>query len=209
MMKNTNRYVSTLFSFLLLVSATSVQAAPGESFIGFGYGTTSVDTGITPVTASLDEDDTGFKFFGGHQINNNIIIEGFYANLGEATLSGNAGDTFIIDGALLQFLVNNASLSAEGTALGVSALVGGNVSDSFSIFGKLGLAKWDLDLTASGTGVGTSSTSEDGTDIFFGLVASYRFNKDWSIRGDFDKYKFGGDVDTDVDMLSVNIVKWF
>lgn len=205
-MNNNYTVTPALLVFLSTLFASSVQAAAGESYIGFGYGTTSTETGVTPVTASLDEDDSGFKLFGGHQMNDNLAIEGFYADLGEATVSGDAGDTFIYGGILYQFLVNNGKLAYEGTVLGANALLSLPVSDSFSLFGKLGMALWEVDVTASGSGISSSSASDDGTDFFYGVGASYRFNQDWSVRGEYDMYNFD---DGDVDMLSVNIVKWF
>jgi OOP family OmpA-OmpF porin len=192
------------FAFTSSFSAT--HAAQNDWYIGAGYGSSSVDTGITAVTASLDEEDTGFRLFAGLKLNKNISIEGFYADLGESSLTGNTGDTFIIDGVLYGFLVDNAAITAKAKVFGFNGLFALPLNDRFSLFGKLGLANWQYDATVSGSGIASGSFSDDGTDFFYGAGASYAINNDWSVRGEYNLYDFDGD---DVDMLSINILRSF
>lgn len=198
--------LSLLLSFILTIAYIPIYAAPGSVYVGAGYGTTSADTGVTAITATLDEDDSGFKLFVGRKMDKYFAIEGFYADFGEASLTGNTGDTFIIDGFVFAFGIDNAAIISEATAIGFNGLFSLPITDKFSVFGKLGLIRWDYEITASGSGVPSQTTSDDGTDSFFGFGASYKINDDWSIRGDYDLYEID---DGDVDMLSLNIIKSF
>ncbi|MGD2119250.1 MAG: outer membrane beta-barrel protein [Chromatiales bacterium] len=200
-------FASSIAATLLAVSATS-QAADNQWYVGIGGGWTDTDTGISSLTgtASLDEEDTGYKIFAGYNFNENIALEGFYVDLGEATLTGNNGDTFVLGGTTYAFTVNNARVSSEGTAFGVGGKFTYPFNETFNVFGKLGLAFWDIDGTVSGSGLATSSVDDDGTDAYFGVGAGLKFADSWEVRAEAERYDFGGD---DVDFVSLSIVKGF
>ena len=76
----------------------SVASAEGF-YLSALYGSTSLDTGVdTVVGTTLEEDDTGYAFAIGNEIDDNVSIEGFYIDFGEASLRGDNGDTFVLDG---------------------------------------------------------------------------------------------------------------
>jgi len=192
---------------VLLLTGVGSQAAPGDWYVGLGYGLTSYDTGIsnTTGTASLDEDDSGFKLFGGYNFNKNVAIELAYADLGKATLSGNPGDTFVLDGILFAF-INSGSLDIEGSLLSLAGVFTHHFNDAFNLYGRLGLASWEADITANVSGGPAQSASEDGTDLFLGFGAGWNFAKTWAVKAEYELYSFD---EEDVDMLSLNIVKTF
>lgn len=194
---------------VLLLSGFGAQAAQGEWYVGLGYGLTSYDTGIsnTTGTAKLDEDDSGFKLFGGYNANKNVAIELSYADLGKATLSGNPGDTFVLDGILFIF-INSGSLEIEGSLLSLAGVFTHHFNDTFNIYGRAGLASWEADISATGGGGPTQTISEDGTDLFFGFGAGWNFAQTWALKAEYELYSFD-DAEVDVDMLSLNIIKTF
>ena len=57
-------------------------------------GQSDIDTKITTGTATLDEEDLGWKFYGGANINEYLTVEVQYADFGAATLNGVNGSTF-------------------------------------------------------------------------------------------------------------------
>ncbi len=204
-----NFKVRFFLTAVLLLTGFGAQAAAGNWYAGLGYGLTSYDTGIssTTGTASLDEDDSGFKLFGGYNFNKNVAIELTYADLGKATLSGNPGDTFVLDGILFTF-INAGSLEIEGSLLSLSGVFTHHFNDAFNLYGRLGLASWEADLTANVSGGPAQSASEDGTDLFFGIGAGWNFAPTWALKAEYELYTFD-DAEVDVDMLSLNIVKTF
>ena len=116
--------------------------------------------------------------YGGYRLNNNFDIEGSYYDFGEMSNGGN-------------------SLDIDGLSLGVVGSV--PLSDTFSVFAKVGAHFWDADI--SGPIVGQFSDDSD-TDLFYGVGVDYALNDQWSIRGEIERYE----VDKfDLDVASVGI----
>lgn len=208
-MRQRNFKIGFFLTAMLFIASFGVQAASGDWYVGLGYGLTSYDTGIsnTTGTANLDEDDSGFKLFGGYNFNKNVAIELAYTDLGEASLSGNPGDTFVLDGILWTF-ISSGSLKIESSLLSLAGVFTHHFNNAFSLYGRLGLASWEADLTANVSGGPAQSASEDGTDLFFGVGAGWNFAPTWALKAEYELYSFD-DAEVDVNMLSLNIVKSF
>ena len=162
---------------------------------------------------TIDDKDTSYSLGLGYKINDYIAIEGGYRSLGEATLSSTAA----VSGTYL-----GKSFTASGT-VGAAAdatgfFLGGNfslpVTNKFSAHLKAGLFNWDSDITGSGSGtitydgtvyaVATSlSTDEDGTDLYYGLGASYQFSDNVGVGAQW--LRFNDVVETNVDVIEATI----
>lgn len=96
------------------------------------------------------------------------------------------------------------------------------ISESFALFGKLGMFKWDLDYkckTASGTATcgSPANRSASGTDLSYGVGLSYTLTKQVGLRLEWERFKDVGDPNktrgtdngktgqSDADLLSVGI----
>ena len=94
-----------LLSTALLTGTMSNVANADDWYVGGAFGSTAIDTGVSAVSgATLDEEDTGSSFFIGTKMSENLSVEGFYTDFGEASLSGDSGDTFVLDGTTYHFL---------------------------------------------------------------------------------------------------------
>lgn len=141
-------------------------------YIGGSYGMTTYDLGGVPAGVSIDDSDTGFKLFGGFQFTKNWGAEAGYVDFGKASLSGPAsGDVGI----------------TAFTFAGTGTLP---LGQNFSLVGKLGLAMWDTN--------GSASSGDNGTDLYYGVGARYDFNKNLGLVADYEV------VDTEND--SVNMI---
>jgi opacity protein-like surface antigen len=122
------------------------------------------------------EDDTAFKIFGGYQINRHFAAEFGYSSL---------------------FDKNGGEITAwELVGVGMYPL-----GNNFSIFGKLGLAKWDASACAFGI-----CASDNGTDLTFGVGVQYDLNPKFAIRGQWQRY----DIDSeDGDLFSIGVIYKF
>lgn len=202
-----NGFINTVVFTSLIGACSIANAADLKWYAGAGVGSSSIDTGVSALTgtASLDEDDTGFKLFGGYRLTKNISIEGFYSDFGEASLTGNNGDTFTYGGAVYTFTANNVKVTAEGTALGVAGVFNMPLSKDFSAHAKLGLMHWDADGTVTAD-AGSAALSDDGTDIYYGLGATYNFTKNIGVAVELERYDFDNE---DVDLISANFVYSF
>lgn len=194
---NINREITMRRFYILLFGlalAGVSHAAQAQGYIGIGFGPTSTDVldeivCLPGATCSFDDSDTGFKVFGGSRIAANFAFEGFYVDFGEATATGTDG-------------VDTESISVDASAFGVAAVGYLPIADAFELLGKVGLAMWEADASASSTAGGFASASDDGTDPFFGIGAQWNGNG-LAVRGEFERFDLDG---TDVDLISISAI---
>ncbi len=185
----------------LSLTAQAEDFSP-KFYMGLGLGKTSTDTGVKAATgtAKLDEDDAGYKLYGGVQLNKYLSIEGFYADLGDATLSGNNGDTFAYKGTTYTFTASG-KIGISATSIGIAPVVGYDVNDWFRPFAKVGLHRWKMDANVA-TNAGSASLAASGTDFMAGLGADFAVTDNISIRAEAERFSM--DI-SDVDLLSVGV----
>jgi len=163
-------------------------------FVGgsIGQSKVDIDTSTFAPGATADDKDTSFRVFGGYQFNKHFGVELGYATLGEATVNE--------PGVVSTFEAKAFDLVAVGTL---------PINEQFSVFGKLGMYKGDLDASDT-TG---ASLSESSTDMTYGIGVQYNFNKNLGIRAEWQQYKALGNKDTigesDVDVMSIGVVYRF
>ncbi|EAV46766.1 OmpA/MotB [Methylophilales bacterium HTCC2181] len=192
------------FIAALLFALTTQVYAEGV-YVGIAGGKLNTETSVTGLTgtASLneDEDDTGYKLFAGYRASNNFGVELHYADLGEASLSGNIGDTFISNGVTYGFTANGVKIVQETKSYGAAATYALPLNDSFSLLGKIGFHRWDIE--------DSQGFDEDGTEPFYGIGASYQVNENVAIQAEFERFQIDSiDVD-DIDLLSVGLAFHF
>jgi OOP family OmpA-OmpF porin len=186
----------TAFAALALTAAMAAHADVQPGFYaGAGVGTTKLsDNGFDDAGVDVDDTDTGFKIFGGYSFNRNLAIEVSYFDLGE--VSGGFSDPFI----------GNVSFDVGVSGLNASVVGRLPVSETFSLFGKLGIASYDLDAHATIAGVGSASDSQSESDMTYGVGAALSFGGPWEVRVEFEAI----DVDDGTaNMLSVGGVYRF
>lgn len=214
MFKFTLKFALLVLISLLLSTPSFAQDQEGDTkwYFGAGGGTTSVDTGVTNLTgaASLDDTSTGWKIFAGYQINKYLGVEAGYADLGEASLTGNNGDTFVIDGTTLAFTADGAKVTAEAKTILVEALVmlplgdmtGNNILGYFTPFVKLGVGFWTLDYSASASNVSQVTTDDDGTGVVFGGGLNINIIRNLAVRVEYERFS----MEEDVDLFSGSVI---
>jgi OmpA-OmpF porin, OOP family len=181
---------------LVLLVMSGLIAAPqawGQFYIGGSVGKSDFDDGnAVPdliTSGTVDGSDTGLKIFGGYQFNKNLALELSYVDLGKASYSG----TFL--GAP----VTGGSVDTTGLNFSVVGIL--PLNPSFELFGKVGFFMWEAQARDTTGGVPFSG-KEDGTDVSFGIGASYNINKNLSVRAEWEQFKA---VDT-ISLLSLGIV---
>lgn len=194
------------FAFCFLFAGT----AQANGYFGFGIGQSSADIEGSacdvivfllgpPCAGSVDDSGTAFKVFGGSRISPNFAFEGFYVDFGKFSSSG-AGPTATLD------------IDFEGSAFGGAVLGIAPVSPSVDVFGKFGMARWSVDLSATATGPGgfdSASESDDGFDPLLGFGLQFKTGSVF-IRGEFERFMDVGDEETtgqsDVDVISLSVI---
>jgi|KBSSwiStaDraftv2_1062776.scaffolds.fasta_scaffold154518_1 OOP family OmpA-OmpF porin len=186
----------TAFATLALTAAMAAHADVQPGFYaGASIGTTKLsDDSFEDSGIDLDDSDTGFKIFGGYAFNKNLAVELGYFDLGEA--SGSFSDPFIGD----------ASFDVGVSGLNASVVGRVPVSETFSLFGKLGFASYDLDGHVTIFGLGSASDSQSETDLTYGIGAALSLGPQWEMRAEYEAI----DVDNgDANMLSVGAMYRF
>ncbi len=176
-----NSLVTGLALATLLASPLAMAAKDSGVFMGLGVGQATFDDSATVngTAVSVDDDDIGWRFFAGYQLNKNFAIEGGWTDLGD--FSGTVGAT-------------GFNVEVEGfTMSGVGILP---INDKFDLRAKAGVFMWDADVDA-----GAGGASSDGNDFTFGLGAVYHFTDNIGFRLEWDRY----DADADLDMITLSI----
>ncbi|HZM33192.1 MAG TPA: outer membrane beta-barrel protein, partial [Burkholderiales bacterium] len=134
--------------------------------------------------ASCDEKDTAWRFIAGYQINKNFAAEVGYTDLGEASAPG---------------------ASAEASAWELVGLGFLPLGNHFSLYGKAGVYRGDVE--ASGLGV---SVEESNNGLTYGAGVQWDFGKRLGLRAEWQRYAdVGGDDvggETDVDVMNIGVV---
>lgn len=189
------------------IATSSVYADNNDFYAGVSYGKSKVDTGVsnTTGTASLDENDNGFKFFAGINLNENFSIEGHYLDMGEAKLTGNNGDTFAFKGTTYTFTANNVVIKQEAKTYGISGVLKLPINDTVTPFAKVGFHKWDA-TSSIASSAGNASLDDDGTDPFYGLGLSVSVTDNINVRAEFEHFEFDSE---DADYASIGVAYSF
>ena len=181
-------------NFIIAAIAVLIPSfANAEGFyVSALYGSTSIDTGVdTVVGATLDEDDTGYAFVIGNEIDENVSIEGFYIDFGEASLKGDSGDTFAIDGTTYVFNAS-ATIKATATSMGVAGKLHFDMAEKLNGFFKFGMHSWDSEETLA-AGTASATATDDGVDILMGIGAEYDVSEKVALVVGYDKYNLDDD----------------
>lgn len=177
-------------------------------YIGANFGFTRADTGtaadelrndllaigFSSATVSIDESDTGFKLLAGYQINRNIAVEAYYANLGTYKFTAaTTGPTVTGSGEI------------EVTGIGVDVIGIMPFGGALSGFARVGLFRGESEasFTATGpSGTASDSGSDDGTDFKLGVGIQWAIGRNLGLRGEIEYYNF----EEAITMLSVGAI---
>lgn len=198
-----------IIAIICISSMSFAVESSGPSFyIGAGGGNSVVDTGVTNLTgtASLDDEDSGLKLFGGLKFNKFIGIEASYINLGTATLTGNTGDGFTFDGVAYQFPSDGWNIEADATTIALEAMcflpldviTGNDSMKFFEPFIKIGMHFWDIEYSVSAAGIG----DDDGTDFVFGTGINFNIIERLTARAEWQRFA----TEEDIDFFSASLI---
>ena len=172
-------------------TAAQAQASMRSSqelgfYVGGGLGRAEVDDFCSDARAlgatSCDDKDRTWKIFGGYRFHPNVAVEAGYADLGKFK----AG-------------IGGVSFNAKVKAFELLAVPVYPFGNGFSVYGKLGLARWDVDASAGGF-----SANDKGTDFTFGLGGQYDFTPNLGARVEWQRY-----TDIDINTIGVSLVYMF
>jgi OOP family OmpA-OmpF porin len=174
------------------------QAAFDQERISSGL----LGSGLTAGPIDENDRDRGYKLFGGYQLNRYFSVEGGYFDLGRFGFS----TTTTPPGTL------HGDIKLKGINLD---LVGSlPISERFSAFGRIGVARSQANDTFTGTGavnVLNPSPSARSNNLKVGLGLEYAFTPAFSLRTEIERYRVDDAVGNkgDVDLISLGLVYRF
>lgn len=158
--------------------AAGLASAQGASplYLGGAFGSSEVSV----EGPNVDDSDTGFKIYGGYEINPMFALEIGYMDFGKATFTGGSVEVDAFYGAAVGRLEFTKGLT------GVGRLGFANVDTKGRVFG--------------------ASDSESAVNLYFGLGLEFALNKNFKLTGalDFTEGEINGDSG-DVSLMSVGL----
>lgn len=159
-------------------------------------------SGASSVTITDDDRSSGYKLFGGYQLNNNFSLEAGYFDLGRF------GYTAIT--------VPAGSLNGKIKLRGVNMDLVGTmpVTEQLSVFGRVGANYAQAKDHFIGSGavvVRNANPTERALNAKLGVGLQYALNNAWSLRAEVERYRINDAVGNkgDIDLASVGLVYRF
>jgi hypothetical protein len=204
------RTCNRLLILVILAFFTALTAAD-ETGIFFGGGggysalegsdndlvTELASIGITS-TATVDDDDVGWKVFLGYNFTEHFGLEAAYVDLGDVDF----------DIAISAPIPATSTAKVEVDGFTIFGIARYPLSEQIELFAKVGGLLWDSDgEVAVITGAATSvvDIDDDGFDISFGLGMKYEFTEHFGIRAEWERYADVTADENDVDSFTASI----
>ena len=216
-----NRLATIVASSLVFVSTSVIaqQTTQEKLYVEAGVTYIKVDLGVgetsgNNLSITVDDTDTAPIAMIGYKVTDNFALEA--GVIGKVDVG--VGITANYNGSLYgRTVVANGRLDVTGEGK-ESYMLGGAftipVNDQFAFVARAGVMWWDVDYYLSANVAGTVNgtafavnekvflQSSDGNDPYFGLGATFKFNKNWALKADYLRTKID---DSDVDSMSLRI----
>lgn len=167
-------------AIMLTMGMVGGAVAANGFYAGASVGQASIDAcgdaGALGAT-SCDDEDTGWKVFGGYELNQNFAVEAAWVDMGEISASG-----------------PGVSVTAEGDGFAFDVKGTLPINDQFGVFAKVGLISWELEGGGAASGL-----DDDGTDAMYGVGAHYMFTEQFGVVGEWEFF----DTDDEGELLSI------
>jgi uncharacterized repeat protein (TIGR01451 family) len=193
--------LATGVTVVLFASPQQAQAAGPGWYLGAGAGQSvgSANAGELDgklaglgYNTSSTMDDTGAagKIFGGYRFTPNWSAEASYVRLGKVTSTIQPNAPPASAAQLVNDVTKVHPYSLSGLTLsGIATLP---LPNGFSAFAKLGVIRWDGDVTARVIPAGAPNASQNfkGTDLTYGLGVGYDFpTNPWGVRLEWERFQ--------------------
>lgn len=178
-------------------------------YLGAGIGQVSAEYDVsdfddgTISDAHIDDEDSGWKLFGGYRLNRYFAVESGFTDLNndvdsKTTFEGtSAGDGTLFSSGKVSVDID------EPTGLFITAIGVYSLNDPIELFAKIGLVSWEADVTTSDAS-GSTTIDRSGTDGIAGFGVTIRLTDHLWIRGEMERL---ADVaGENLDFASLNIV---
>jgi hypothetical protein len=158
-------------SLLTLTTASFAQNNDDKFFAGVGVGQATTDA-CDQIALPCDDTSSAWKGVIGYNFHKNFGLEFSYNNIGKT----HAYDT-----------PNELSASLDVDAYALAAVGRIDITESFGLYGKVGATSWEADLRLREEDLRTDY-EDDGSDITYGIGATWTFDKDYHLSVEWQRY---------------------
>lgn len=213
LMKFANASGSLVVAALAVLASSPTVADDSGGYIGGNLGVSRVEIdddkivdalragGFTTNSINDEDDDTGYKLFGGYQFNRQWSLEGGFFNLGEFGFTANTTPAGSLTGR------------TEIQGLSIDPVFTWPLTGKFSLLGRVGLtyAEADTSYTATGTVSPPPDRDKRAASYKFGGGAQYDFTRHFGMRAEAESYRIDDAVGNkgDVNLYSLGFVYRF
>ena len=197
------------------VMSAALETADGSGWYGglnIGQSAADIDhgrirsgllsSGFTTTSITDDDRDTGYKLFGGYQINKYFALEAGFFDLGKFEFTATTAPAGTLRGNIK---IKGLNFDAVGIL---------PITEKFSAFGRVGLQYAEAKDSFRGTGsvtVRDSNPSNRDANYKLGLGLQYHFTKSFGMRAEAERYRIDDAVGNkgDIDLFSLGLVYRF
>ena len=199
----------TLIALAIATASTSAwsQQATSKFYAGASLGQSkfkgACDAEAGIALSNCKDSDTAWKIFGGYEFTPNLALELGYNDFGR--ISSDA--TVVVGGSTF---TGNAKI--EATAFELTGIGSLPLGHQFSLYGKLGVyyaetkSSANVRQTTPPFATGSSSASDNNTNLTFGFGARYDITRNVAVRAEWQRFSKVGSDSTgkgDIDVLAV------
>ena len=158
--------------------------------------------GFSSSTTVDDDRSTGYKVFGGYQLNRNFAVEGGYFDVGNFGYTATTVPAGTLDGRIK---LRGLNLDLVGTL---------PLNEKFSVFGRAGLNYAQARDSFSGTGavqVANPNPRKSDTNYKLGLGLQYALTESLAVRAEAERYRVNDAIGNrgHIDLVSVGLIYRF
>ncbi len=165
-----------------------------------------IDLGFDSAVVTSDKRDIGFRLFGGYQLHKYVAIEGAYVDLGKFGFRTDVMPAGALSGAMK---ISGLELAAIGTL---------PINERLGLFARIGAFASETKTSYAGEGsveivTGAETQKKRSTQLSYGAGATFSFNKNMAIRGEWSRYnKLGNALTggiTNASLYSIGLIYRF
>lgn len=168
---------------LLVLLLSDIAIAQDEFYVTGTLGYTNSDSRIH-FDSRVHDDSYSYKFGAGYAVSRNFSVEAAYQIVDTHDAATSCPPEFACIA-----LVTPLSTRADVTAWSLSVTGSIPLADRLDVFGRLGIARWDISFDGISSAFDTS-----GEDLLYGAGLRWSNGDHWKLFVEYEKMEFGLDT---------------
>jgi OOP family OmpA-OmpF porin len=178
-----NKKLSIVTGVLMLAMLSDTAIAQSDFYVFGTFGNANSDISFNAQNR-IDGDSDSYALGAGYAVNRYFSLEAAYQSFGSQNATTDCPPGFACAGLVLPL-----QTTADLTAYSLSVIGSIPLTDRFDVFGKVGIASWDVDYKDISSAFDTS-----GEDLIYGAGLRWSIDDHWKVFAQYVKVEL--DLDT-------------